>query len=544
MIFLYWRMAKNQDRLYYSFRKNILRLEKNSVSLPAEGLVSLALVFPNAYAVGMANLGFQTVYRLFNEFPGIRCERLFYDSQFPAITRTLESNRELRDFDVIAFSLSFELDLPHVLQVLVNAGITSFSSERHHREPLVIAGGALTFLNPAPLAPFVDAFVIGEIETIVEPLLNLLLESKKQLLSKNNKLQLLHDLPGIYVPNLFNGTDKIAKIQSDLKNQCPQYSPIVSPFSHFKNMFLIEVGRGCSRHCHFCAASFIYHPFRLFNSGQILENITTHNKATKRIGLIGAAISDDPDLEELCQQLVDEGYELGLSSFRLDKMTPAFLKILDRAKVKSITLAPEAGTERLRKVIHKNLTFDQIIRAAEAIAWSSINQIKLYFLIGLPSETWEDIQGIVSLISTLQNIFLKNKKQKKIIVSVNTFIPKPFTPFQWAAMEEIAAIKRKRKFLQTELIKIPAVRMIEKSSKEELLQGIFSLGDHRVGLAIYEQLTNKSDWQEALKKCKVAVEEKILAAKEFEQTLPWDFIETGIKKRKLWQMWQQVIKTS
>ena len=501
--------------------------------------MSIALVFPNSYAVGMSNLGFQSVYRLFNEFPGVICERAFYYTDFPSVTRTLESNTELREFDVVAFSISFELDFLNLVQILINAGITPFSSIRHFREPLIIAGGAVCFLNPTPLSPFVDLFVVGEIEQQLESLIGSFLESKKVKFNKEKILASLNSKAGFYVPELNDLAKKVQKVHSSLKNEIPQYSPIISPYIHFKNMFLVEVGRGCGRRCNFCAASHIYHPFRIFPVERIMETIQIHCKETSRIGLIGSAISDYAGIDELCEQLVDQGYELGLSSFRLDKITPSFIKILESGKVETVTFAPEAGTERMRKLIHKNLSHRQIIEAAEVIRDSTIHQIKLYFLIGLPGETWDDVEGIVNLVEEMQQIFLKGKKQKKITVSVNTFIPKPFTPFQWSTMEQSKEIRRKRKFLNTQIKNIPGVKISPKSTKDELLQGIFSLGDHNVGLAIYYKIIEQLDWQKAWIKAGVDMNKILFSSKKQEQLMPWDFIQSGIKKENLWEIWEK-----
>ena len=531
-------MKQNHNESYLKFRKKILNDEKNGVTLPREGVLSVALVFPNSYAVGMANLGFQTVYKLFNEFPGVRCERSFHYQKFPTVTKTLESSQELREFDVIAFSVSFEMDYTNVIQILINAGITPLSSKRDFREPLIIAGGAVTFINPTQLAPFVDIFVIGELEPKLNTLLGSLLSSKSQKLPKKEILDSFNSFPDFYVPEKYDVKQKVQKVRSYQKIQQPQYSPILSPHGHFKNMFLTEVGRGCGRRCNFCAASFIYYPFRVFPVQNILETIGNFCQGTKRIGLIGSAISDYPGIKDLCEQLVNQGYELGLSSFRLDKITPSFLKVLERGKVKTVTFAVEAGTERLRRLIHKNLSEKQVFDAAGVISKSTTQQVKLYFLIGLPGETWEDIKGIIFLVEKMHRVFAKSKRQKKMTVSVNTFIPKPFTPFQWAPMEKMDAIQVKRKYLTNELKNLPGVQISPKSAKQEILQGIFSLGEQNVGLAIYHKIVDKSDWEQAMLKAGVDKEALLYSPKKYDDVLAWDFIESGVKKEKLWKIWE------
>jgi len=529
-------MKKSRYTDFRSFREKILSQEKNQISIPSEALLSIALVFPNSYAVGMANLGFQAIYRLFNEFPGVRCERAFLYEQFPGVTRTLESGEQLRNFDIIAFSISYELDFPNLVQILINAGITPFSEKRHPLEPLVMAGGVIAFLNPTPIARFIDFFYLGEIEPQLQSLLLLLIQSKQEQWQKREILEKLNEADEIYVPEIHDKNKKLKKVYQSPQESSPQYSPVISPDSHFKNMFLIEVGRGCGRHCHFCAASHVYHPFRIFSDDSILNIIQTFCQDTKRIGLIGAALSDYPRLHHLCSELVEQGYELGLSSFRLDAINPNFLKILERGKIKTLTFAPEAGTERLRNLIHKNLSDEQILDAAHAIADSQINQVKLYFIIGLPGETDEDIAGIVFMIEKIQKIFRKNRGLNSITVSINAFIPKSFTPFQWSPMARDFEIRRKRKYLEREFKNIPGVRFNRKSVKEEILQGIFSLGDQKIAEAIYHKIKNNVDWQTAWQQTGIDLNLILYQSRKFEDDLSWDFMEYGISKERLWRI--------
>lgn len=531
-------MKKGSRIPFYDYRKKILSGEKSQIQLQTEPLLSIALVFPNSYAVGMANLGFQSIYRLLNDIAGVRCERAFYYDNYSTITQTLESGTELRHFDLIAFSVSFELDLPNIIHILINSGITALAENRHQKEPIILAGGAITFLNPAPLAPFVDLMMIGEIETQLTQFFSGLIVCKKNRLEKNELITFFKDLPGIFVRTQKTESTKIIKLYSNLKQIEPQFSPIVSPDSHFKNMFLVEVGRGCGRRCFFCAASHIYHPFRLFSIDQILATISRYNKNANRIGLVGAAISDDPKINQLCQILVDRNFALGLSSFRLDKLTPSFLNILEKGKVNSISLAPEAGSEWMRLLIHKKLSHQKIIDAAEFLEASPINRIKLYFLIGLPHEQWEDIEAIVQLVDEMQRKLFKRKRNKTLSISINAFIPKPWTPFQWAPMEKAAEILRKRKYLASNFKKMAGVGFSQKSGKEEVLQGIISLGDEKVGLAMYNKIKNNLDWKTVWQQADFSIEKLLYSERMYTDLLPWDFIDTGIDKLLLWKTWK------
>lgn len=508
--------------------------EHNLITVTPEALLSIALVFPNSYAVGMANLGFQTIYRLFNEQPGVRCERAFWYAEFPGVTRTLESGTELRHFDLIAFSVAYELDYPNLVQILIAAGIDPFSATRREQEPLILAGGAMAFMNPTPIAPFIDCFYLGEIEPQLQRLVQLLLQAKNERSSRAGILEELAQENYLYVPQLppVRKTVMASRASGEVY---PQYSPVISPDSHFKNMFLVEAGRGCGRHCNFCAASHIYHPLRIYPPAQVLDAIHRFGQHTKRVGLIGAALSDYPRLRELCESLTDQKYELGLSSFRLDMITPEFLDILERGKVKSLTFAPEAGTEKLRHNIHKNLSNAEIMQAATAIAESSIQQVKLYFLIGLPGEADSDIEGLVQMVQELATIILSKGKNRSLTVSVNTFIPKPFTPFQWQPMAHEQEIRRKRRFLEQELKRIPGVVFNKKSVKEEILQGIFSLGDATIARAIYHKLTQQTNWDEAWQQANIDVEKLLYENRRFDDELPWDFIEYRLPRQRLVQ---------
>lgn len=524
-------MKRSNYENFKLYRESNLAQEGNIVELKPESLLSIALVFPNSYTVGMANLGFQSIYRLFNEMPGVRCERAFLYDRFLGTAQTLETGRHLRDFDIVAFSVSYELDFPNLVQILLDAGITPFAEERHSREPLVMAGGAIAFMNPTPIEPFIDLFYLGEIEPQVRQLLSTLLKCKQQRSERTEILDQLSELPGIYLPA--RKADKsIARVYTLNNRYPPQYSPIISPNSHFKNMFLVEVGRGCGRYCRFCAASHIYHPFRIFSQERILSTIDRYHQNTRRIGLIGAALSDYPQLHALCKTLVDQGYELGLSSFRLDMITPEFLKVLERGQVRSLTFAPEAGTERLRRLIHKNLSDQQIIAAAEAISYSRIQQLKLYFMIGLPGESDDDLIGIIELVKSIQKITSRRKRAVSLTVSINTFIPKPFTPFQWSPILREAEIRQKRKFLERELKKLPGVKVARKNVKDEILQGMLSLGDQRIAEAIHFKLTQNSDWSAAWKKAGIDPE-FIYQPRQIGAPLPWDFIDLGFEKRRL-----------
>ena len=519
---------------FRDYASRILSLEKSIVEIDKEALLSVALVFPNSYEVGMANLGFQTLYRLFNSYPGVRCERSFFYESFPEITRTLESAQKLIHFDIIAFSISFEVDYLNVLKILKNTGLNPYAKDRHPRDPLIMTGGTATFINPEPIAPFIDLFFIGEIEPAFDTLIEYL-KLMKNGCDKNDVINQLSEEVEIYAPQFFDPSKKIIKVTANVKEAAPQFSSVITSKSHFQNMFLIEVGRGCGRYCRFCAASHIYHPVRFFSHEKILTSINENIHSTTKVGLVGAALCDYPKLIDLGKILVAKKYQLGLSSFRFETISRSFLNVVQHAGIKTITLAPEAGTIRLRKIINKPISNEQIMAAIDLIAKSEILNLKLYFLIGLPFEEEKDILGLIELVKQIKNIFFSfARKRREIVVSVNAFIPKPFTPFQWCAMENERNLKKKRRLIENELKKISGVKFTKKSTKAEIHQTILSLGDRHLAADLFSMPSSNHST-----KLITGKKNRIFEEKSFHDTLPWDFIAHAFKKEKLWQNWQK-----
>lgn len=522
---------------FKEYTQRLLATEKSQVTVKAEALLRVALVFPNAYEVGMANLGFQEVYRLFNIHPAVSCERCFlYATPFEKVAQTLETGRPLREFDLIAFSVSFELDYPNVAQILQNSRLALRATTRNHRDPLILVGGTVTLINPTPLAPLIDVFILGEATDILADFIGMLAAHKSTGLKSARSLETLAAHPSCWVPNI---TAASGRLQPNLRKSwiTPIQSSILTPASHFKNMHLIEVGRACGRGCHFCAAGFVYRPACYFPWETILAQAQTNPFQTKRIGLIGAALSDYPRLHTLCQALVDDQFELGLSSFRVDAITPDFVKILVAGGIKNLTLAPEAGSLRLRNVIHKQLTAAEIFSAIEALANSTITTLKFYFMIGLPTETDADLEAIVQL---MRQAARRLKSNFKINVSVNAFIPKPGTPFQWSALATEKELTRRRNYLIQELHALKRLQLRPKSARIEVLQALFSQGDSRVGEILIEQAEKHLTWTEILKAYRPLVNEFVFREKLQPEPLPWDFLMSTEKKLKLYLTWQKI----
>jgi radical SAM superfamily enzyme YgiQ (UPF0313 family) len=392
------------------------------------GRVPIALVYPNRYFLGMSNLGFQTVYHRLNQLPNVVCERVFLPESkdmTAARSRTgplsMESQRPLADFRIVAFSVAFENDYTNLVHLLHLGKLTPYSSRRHQHEPLVVAGGVATFLNPEPIAPFIDVFLLGEAENLLEDFTTAWQEAHDENASREEQLvHIATQVSGAYVPSLFRAendsegqlisfeplTDIPAKIPARaaaIETEGPTVSTVVTPHTEFANTVLVEIGRGCGRGCRFCAAGFVYRPVRHQQGEKVVRAALDSAPSGRKIGLLSSAVSDHPDIDAICLQLRQAGTRLSVSSLRADSVTPAMLEALRKSGLRTVAIAPEAGSERLRQVINKNLTEEQILNAVTAVVGSGIPNLRLYFMIGLPTETEEDIEAIIQLVKRVKH---------------------------------------------------------------------------------------------------------------------------------------------
>jgi radical SAM family uncharacterized protein len=527
------------------------------------GKISVVLVYPNRYHVGMSNLGFQTVYRLLNSFDHVVCERAFLPENSASETPrpiTVESDRPITDADIIAFSISFENDYPYLLDILDTAGIPLKSSARPSGYPLVIAGGAACFLNPEPLAPFIDCFLIGEAEEILPRFFQIFEpRTHRKTVLKN----LAHKVPGTYIPAFYrpsydaDGTlaafEPLADVPPQIKraylkdiSRTSTCSAVVTPHTTFERSFLIEVGRGCPHGCRFCSAGFIYRPPRFRPISQLAQTINQGSHLTDRIGLVGAAVSDLPEIEELCGQFHDKGIRISFSSLRADRLTPGLLAALKQSKVKTATIAPEVGTDRLRRVINKGLTEKDILTAASTLVENGIPNLKLYFMIGLPTETGSDVDAVIQLVKKIKHRFLTSSRARKkighITVSLNSFVPKPFTPFQWSAMDEVGVLKTKIKKIKNELKRVPNLRINSDVPRWAYIQALLSRGDRKVADILSLAHANRGNWAQTLKTVPVNPDFYVHRERSPDERFPWDFIDHGIKKSFLRREYQRAIQ--
>lgn len=521
------------------------------------------MVYPNHYHVGMSNLGFHTVYRLLNDLDHVVCERAFLPEEGGTSrghVRSVESRRPLTDFDIVAFSISFENDYPNLLTILELAGIPRRSSQRDTPRPLVVAGGITGFLNPEPMAPFIDCFFIGE----AEPILESFIDTYGRHSEKRQMLEALAvQVPGLYVPALYdvsynndgtiagfrakNGISaKVKRAVLEDLGSCDTCSAIHTQRTTFGNTHLVEIGRGCPHGCRFCAAGFVYRPPRIRPKEALLNCIDRGAKLSLRIGLVAAAVSDYPRLEELCRDALDLGARLTLSSLRADRITPDLLEILRRSGYKTATIAPDAGSERMLRVINKGICHEDVLQAVDLLVRAGIYNLKLYFMVGLPTEDMSDVEAIVDLCKRVKHGFLKASRSAgkigQINVSLSSFIPKPFTPFQWVPLEDAKILKAKIKVVRDGLRRVANVRVHADVPKWAYIQALFSRGDRRTADLLEMAHENNGNWAKTLKGSIINPDYYVYRLRALDEILPWDFIDHGISKAFLIQEYHKALR--
>ena len=533
--------------------------------------LTVALAFPNRYFTAMSNLGFHAVYRLFNAQPETRCERVFLpdpeDLEEYARTNTplfsLETQSPVRSFNVLAFSVSYENDYPNLLKILDLARIPLRREERGDKGPLVMAGGATVLMNPEPLADFVDLFFVGEAETAIGPLTALLQKWRKTGAGKEEVLKGLARLEGMYVPAFYEaayGSDGLLKsftpqgeFPARIKrawlpnlDDSPTLSAVTTPHTELSGMLLAELCRGCPRGCRFCAGSYTYSPYRVRKGVVWKKAIEERGVPGEKIGLVGAAISDYPDLLSLARKILESGKVPSFSSLRVDSLTADLAGIVAAGGQKTVTLAPEAGSERMRRVIRKGFTEEEILQAAEILHDRGIRSFRLYFMIGLPAEDPEDVKAIVELTKKIRHHLVKRGRGKKgvekITLSLNSFVPKPGTPFQWHPFEEVRRLQEKIKAIRSGLKQERGTEVAADVPKWAYLQALLSRGDRRVGRLLLAAHRLGGNWPQVFREADLNPEFYVYRPRTFEELLPWDFIDHGIKKEFLWKEYQEALK--
>ena len=544
--------------------------EKTLYERSRGGDIHLCLVYPNVYRLGMANLGFQAVHRIFESDPRVAIDRAFLpdadereavrDGGEPLLS--FEGGRPLSDFNILAFSVSFETDYLNVLTILTMAGIPLRRADRAGRNyPLIIAGGSAIFLNPEPIADFIDLFLVGEGEEMAPEFIARYQAAEK--LPHDERLADLANVQGAYLPSLFfpvyqpdgrlqtvvySGTGKPRvnrRLIRDL-NRFTTSSQILTPEPVFGDMFLVEASRGCQWGCRFCAAGFMYRPIRYRSPENLMAEANRGLAERGVIGLVGAEMASVPGVAEIAGAIANAGGRLSPSSLKADCISPALAAALARNGNHSVTVAPEAGSERMRKVINKNLTEAEIVHAAEMMIGEGVENLKFYFMIGLPEERDEDVIEIAALVGRiLSRTRAMHRPVGRVTVSLNPFVPKPWTPFQWDPMEEIAALKRKIVLVRSHLARLGGVELDAESPREAYFQTLVSRGDRRIGAILARLAAERRElpgeiWQglRTISREAAAPNPSPLPDPDFfvtrryahDELLPWDFIDHHIDK--------------
>jgi radical SAM superfamily enzyme YgiQ (UPF0313 family) len=534
---------------------------------------TVCLAYPNHYRTGMANLGFQTVYKIFNDHPSFLCERVFLpasgnDARFvpgAAEIVSLESQKSIAEFDILAFSVSFENDYLNILKMLDGVGIPLLAKDRSEKYPLVIGGGIALTLNPEPMADFFDLFILGEAEEVL-PQFNRYFEEARR--SGHARQTLLIDLQkkinNIYVPGLYEVkysadskirsiTPREAGLPERIKikhvkdiNAFGTEEVISASETEMEDMFLVEVNRGCARSCRFCAASFVYRPVRFRDNREIIASIDRGLQRKKKIGLVGTAVSDHPGLANICEYLIAQGAQAGIGSLRIDQINEKIVDLIKANGIETVALAPEAGSQRMRDILRKDITEADIMHAVELLVEKEIPNLRLYFMVGLPAEEERDIDAIIELAKKIQHHVLTKfqgkKKFRRITLSVNQFIPKPATPFQWCSLADVNITGRKIKNIENALKQEKSIKIIHDVPKWNYIQALLAGGDRRVGEILLTVNRLEGNWAQALKEVNINPDFYVYRQKRLDEILPWDIIDLGVSKKALVSEYRKAIK--
>ena len=535
--------------------------------------VRVLLVYPNTSALALANLGFQRVYSLINRIEGVTCDRLCLPVGWkPEIQRL--SHDELRsedsgrlpdEFDMIAFSISFEPDYLNVVSQLKYFGLPLASADRNGHGPLIVAGGSAIFINPEPLAAIVDLFFIGEAEGMTEKFFALALGS--DITDKQGFLKKAVGIKGIYVPRFYHfeykdgapsgrraepfAPDRVERhwVAEGSPELCT-HSEIFEPDSTFGHMGLMEVTRGCIWACRFCTAGFIYRPPRLPDLEATYDSLSRtlekNGSGLSTIGLVGPSVTDHPELMALARRVVGEGKTLSFSSLRMETLTDELMDLIVSSGQKTITVAVDGPSERMRNVINKAATDEFIIEKCGFLIRKGILHLKIYSIIGLPGETDEDIGEFIRLIENVQSVYVESSRKRgkigNITISLSPLTPKPGTPFQWHPVERVEVLKKKFMRVRKALGKLPHIKLSFGSPHEAYLQTYLSRGDRGLLHFFEEYLANGHKAKQALRSARPHPDNFSYRQYQLEDFLPWDIIDHGYHNKFLWQDYQRGLR--
>lgn len=538
--------------------------EDSRITINPHSSQRVALVYPNTYFVGMSNLGLHIIYKEINDRHDSVCERIFlpekkelevYDKTKTPLM-SVETQRPMHQFDVVAFDVTFEMDYFHIPLMLKQGRVPIMSTDRTDFDPIVIAGGPCATFNPEPFADFIDACIIGEGEGLVTAVLNRIREGRSNGESRESIIASLAAIAGVYVPALY--TPQFDEDEQFVGYHIAEGAPhtiyrhfqpltsggetvIATDFTEFGAMYIIEVARGCGRHCRFCMAGYCFRVPRVRPLDILKKGVDRAESLGKKVGLMGAAISDYPEVDELVTYIRSKGMRYSCASLRADSLTQAVVDGLADSGQKTITIAPETGSERLRRVINKGISEENLRTAAQLSAKSGIQHMRLYIMIGLPTETDEDIDAIIGLAERTQAHMAEVGCKGRLTLSINPFIPKPFTPFQWMAMEYQKSVEKKLQYIKKSLQKNRRIEVLVESPKEAYIQGVLSRGDRRLGKVIAACAMDKGSksFKTEMKAAGLDMDVLNYRERDFNEYLPWSHLNMGLHEGYLESEWRR-----
>ncbi len=548
-----WKLIKKaQDRLEQEIA--LLRPQ-------AGGDVRVALGYPNTYYVGMSNLGMQLVYGFLNRIPGVVCERFFlpdsdemeeYDRR-GRLLFSLESQRPVAEFDLIGFTCAYENDYTNFLRMLELAGMPLWASERGQDHPFVMVGGAITLLNPEPIADFVDFFCIGEGEGMVEPIIETIRSIRGA--PRPERLEALAQNPGIYVPSLYTprydtqggylGLEPTGRAPAVVaKNYITReefaeqetHSLVLTDDTEFGRSFLLEVSRGCPYVCRFCTVGFSYPKVRWKPIDKLWEAIERVAEYNPKVGLISATVGNHPEIRELCRRIMGADLAVSFSSLRADQLPDEMIQAIVKSGSKTMTLAPETGSEDLRKSINKRFSDDCYYAAAARAFQGGIKNLRMYSMVGLPNEVPADMDSLIQIVRETRAIQRQQGQAGgRITLSLGLFVPKPLTPYQWNPQERMDVAEQRMKKVKKALARDGGVRVNAESSKWATLEGLLSRGDRRLGrvlVRVYEKPTF-SRYMKALTAEGLSLDQENYRHRGPEEVLPWGHLSASWPRDRL-----------
>ena len=536
--------------------QQILANEQGASVYAPGSRTGFALAYPNTYHVGMSNLGFQIIYQQINSRTDTACERVFLPEkkleQEYVRTRTplmtLETQRPLYTFPLIGIAMTFEMDYFHLLRMLELGRVPLLAADRGENDPIVILGGPCATFNPEPLAEFVDVCVIGEGEEVIHELLDVYYESQEKQLTRNELLTSFAAIQGLYVPSLYNhsyradGTlaaispvpaapEQVERRWIKNLDDYPAHTVVVTTDTEFHNLYLLEVARGCGRHCRFCMAGYCYRRPRSRSLDKLKPFVMEAKRFGCKAGLMGAAISDYPEIDELCDYIRAQDMGMSVASLRADSLSPVLVNALAASGQRTITLAPEAASESMRQVINKGITDEHLFRSIDMAVQSGIVNVRLYIMVGLPFETEQDVAAIPEMALEVKRHMEQQGSTGKLTLSINPFIPKPFTPFQWVPMDDQKTVENKLSLIQAALKGHKQIEVLVENPREAYIQGILARGDRRLAkvlLAAHRHGGSKG-WKKAVKELGIDETFYLYRVRKVDEILPWTILAMGFE---------------